>query len=64
MATAATPTDAGAHGSYSAPDVHWLWGKLNWDIFPFYDPLIFVTCFCTMVLVAVRVAGLTYYRLC
>ncbi|MEL7281772.1 MAG: cytochrome o ubiquinol oxidase subunit I [Pseudomonadota bacterium] len=64
MATAVTPTTAGAvTGTYSPVDVHWFWGKLNWDIFPFYDPLIFGTFIATMALGAVMVGAITYYRL-
>lgn len=30
--------------------VHWFWGKLNWDIFPFYDKLILGTFIVTVLL--------------
>ncbi|MEL7255648.1 MAG: cytochrome o ubiquinol oxidase subunit I [Pseudomonadota bacterium] len=64
MATAITPTDAGAVKDFYVPsDAHWFWGKLNWDIFPFYDPIIFGTFIGTMILGTVVVGALTYYRL-
>ena len=60
----ATPEDTGAHGAADLPNTaHWFWGKLGWDIFPFYDPVIFGTFVGTCILGAVVVGLLTYYRL-
>ncbi|MEL6959453.1 MAG: hypothetical protein AAGL89_10925 [Pseudomonadota bacterium] len=56
----ASPSDA-APSLHS--DVHWFWGKLNWDIFPFYDPIIFGTFIATIILGATVFGLLTYYRL-
>ena len=43
------------------PDItnqmHWFWGKLNWDVFPFYDPLILFTFIATMLLAG----GVAFY---
>ena len=60
----ATATETTAH---SFPDitnpVNWFWGKLSWDIFPFYDPLILGTFIVTMALGLGIVGWLTYKRL-
>ena len=56
-------TDLTARGTQGAATADPLWGKLTWDIFPFYDPLVFGT-FIGTVLLALAVAGLiTYYKL-
>ena len=34
----ASPTAAVQHGTDLAHTTDWFWGKLGWDIFPFYDP--------------------------
>ncbi|MEM9341622.1 MAG: cytochrome o ubiquinol oxidase subunit I [Pseudomonadota bacterium] len=47
----------------AASTVHWFWGKLGWDIFPFYDPLIFGTFIATCILGTAVVGLTTYYRL-
>ena len=57
-----TQTSAG-HATDIPNQVHWFWGKLNWDIFPFYDPLILGT-FIITVLLGVGIVGyVTYKRL-
>ncbi|MDC0116008.1 cytochrome o ubiquinol oxidase subunit I [Octadecabacter sp.] len=43
--------------------VHWFWGKLGWDIFPFYDPLILGTFIVTILLGVSVVGAITYKRL-
>ncbi len=40
--------------------MHWFWGKLNWDVFPFYDPLILGTFIATVILATGVLAFLTY----
>ncbi len=58
----ATETASSAHTFADANNaVHWFWGKLGWDIFPFYDPLILGT-FIVTVLLAISVAGLVLYK--
>ncbi|MEM9726324.1 MAG: cytochrome o ubiquinol oxidase subunit I, partial [Pseudomonadota bacterium] len=37
----ATPGEYG--GTAGAEVAHWFWGKLTWEIFPFYDPIILTT---------------------
>jgi len=41
--------------------VHWFWGKLSWDIFPFYDPLILGT-FIVTILLGVGVVGYILHK--
>ena len=56
-------TDLTARGTQGAATADPLWGKLTWDIFPFYDPLVCGP-FIGTVLLALAVAGLiTYYKL-
>lgn len=61
MATA-TETTALSFPDITNP-VNWFWGKLSWDIFPFYDPLILGTFLVTMALGLGIVGWLTYKRL-
>ncbi|MEM9902572.1 MAG: hypothetical protein AAF865_14590, partial [Pseudomonadota bacterium] len=56
----ASSTDT--HSSYAA-DIHPFWGKLNWNIFPFYEPVIFYTFIVVCILGTAVLAALTYYRL-
>ncbi|MEL6932762.1 MAG: cbb3-type cytochrome c oxidase subunit I, partial [Pseudomonadota bacterium] len=44
-------------------DIHPFWGKLGWDIFPFYDPVILSTFIVVVIGGAGLFAALTYYRL-
>lgn len=39
------------------------WGKLSWDIFPFYEPIVLVTFIVVVLAGLALVAALTYYRL-
>ncbi|MEM8978118.1 MAG: cytochrome o ubiquinol oxidase subunit I [Pseudomonadota bacterium] len=55
--------ETSAHTAHSLTDTHWFWGKLGWDIFPFYDPIIFATFIGTCLLGAAVVGAITYYRL-
>jgi len=55
--------DSVSHAGDGLSSVHWFWGKLNWDVFPFYDPVIFGTFIGTIILSVAVVAALTYYRL-
>lgn len=58
----ATPTETAAgHTSDVGNAVHWFWGKLGWDIFPFYDPLIFGT-FIVTILLGIAVTALVLYK--
>ena len=57
-----TQTDAG-HSTGLPNQAHWFWGKLNWDIFPFYDPLILGTFIVTVLLGVGIVSYVTYKRL-
>ncbi|MEM9765009.1 MAG: cbb3-type cytochrome c oxidase subunit I, partial [Pseudomonadota bacterium] len=51
------------HGTAGALEAHPVFGKLTWDIFPFYDPIVFATFIGSMIL-GTAIAGLiTYYRL-
>ncbi|MEM1340852.1 MAG: cbb3-type cytochrome c oxidase subunit I, partial [Pseudomonadota bacterium] len=43
--------------------IHPFWGKLDWTIFPFYDPVIFTTFILVCIGGAAMVGALTYYRL-
>ncbi|MEM0900401.1 MAG: cytochrome o ubiquinol oxidase subunit I [Pseudomonadota bacterium] len=49
----------------SAPvgQIHWFWGKLSWNIFPFYDPIILSTFIAVVIGGAVAVGALTYFKL-
>ncbi|MEM9239562.1 MAG: cytochrome o ubiquinol oxidase subunit I [Pseudomonadota bacterium] len=62
---ATTATSESTHSVAHAPsgDVHWFWGKLGWEIFPFYDPVIFGTFVVVVILSVGLVAVFTYYRL-
>ncbi|MEM7521966.1 MAG: cbb3-type cytochrome c oxidase subunit I, partial [Pseudomonadota bacterium] len=55
-------TSTGSY-AYSPADVHPFWGKLGWDIFPFYDPVIFYTAIVVGIGGAALLAALTRYRL-
>ncbi|WP_283780879.1 cytochrome o ubiquinol oxidase subunit I [Ruegeria spongiae] len=59
MATSSDP-----HGLASGSvDIHPFWGKLSWDIFPFYEPILLVT-FIGVVTLGLAVLGtITYFRL-
>ncbi|MEM1272357.1 MAG: cytochrome o ubiquinol oxidase subunit I [Pseudomonadota bacterium] len=61
----ATPDDIAAdgHETDAVSAVHWFWGKLGWDIFPFYDPIIFGTFIVTCILAVGVLVIVTYYRL-
>ncbi|MEN1729411.1 MAG: cbb3-type cytochrome c oxidase subunit I, partial [Pseudomonadota bacterium] len=50
-------------GTQGAEVAHWFWGKLTADIFPFYDPLILMTFIGTLIVGAILVGLLTYFRL-
>jgi len=57
-----TPTElATDHVVHAGNAAHWFWGKLSWDIFPFYDPLIFGT-FIVTVILTVCVSCLVLYK--
>ncbi|MDF9303580.1 cytochrome o ubiquinol oxidase subunit I [Tritonibacter mobilis] len=56
-------TTAAAQSSDALNQTHWFWGKLGWDIFPFYDPIIFGTFIGTCILAAGVVGIVLYYRL-
>jgi len=49
------------HSAEITNQVHWFWGKLSWDIFPFYDPLILGT-FIVTILLGVSVVGFVTYK--
>ncbi|MEO0427278.1 MAG: cytochrome o ubiquinol oxidase subunit I [Pseudomonadota bacterium] len=51
------------HGTAGALEADPFWGKLTWDIFPFYDPIVFTTFIGTMILGTALVGIITYYRL-
>ncbi|MEM6664264.1 MAG: cbb3-type cytochrome c oxidase subunit I, partial [Pseudomonadota bacterium] len=51
------------HGTAGAEVAHPIWGKMTWDIFPFYDPIVLTTFVGTVILGVVMAAGLTYFRL-
>lgn len=52
------------HGTgASALDVHPFWGKLSWDAFPFYDPIILSTFIGVIIGGCALVGALTYFRL-
>ena len=59
----ASPTEAVHHGTDIVNSTHWFWGKLGWDIFPFYDPIIFGTFIGTCLLGLAVVGAVTYFRL-
>ncbi|MEM6972874.1 MAG: cytochrome o ubiquinol oxidase subunit I [Pseudomonadota bacterium] len=51
------------HGTAGALEAHPIYGKLTWDIFPFYDPIVFSTFIGSMILGTVIVGLITYYKL-
>ncbi|MEM1378380.1 MAG: cbb3-type cytochrome c oxidase subunit I, partial [Pseudomonadota bacterium] len=51
------------HGTAGAAVAHPIFGKLTWDIFPFYDPIIFYTFLGTCAGGAALLGIITYYRL-
>ncbi|MEM1298138.1 MAG: cbb3-type cytochrome c oxidase subunit I, partial [Pseudomonadota bacterium] len=51
------------HGTAGAEVAHPVWGKMTWDIFPFYDPIVLSTFVGTVILGIVMFAALTYYKL-
>ncbi|MEM7058747.1 MAG: cytochrome o ubiquinol oxidase subunit I [Pseudomonadota bacterium] len=51
------------HGTAGAEVAHPIWGKMTWDIFPFYDPIVLSTFVGTVILGIVMFALVTYYRL-
>lgn len=57
--------DTGFHdrGTMGADVADPFWGKLTWDIFPFYDPILLSTFVGTVVIGVVVFCVLTYYRL-
>jgi cytochrome o ubiquinol oxidase subunit 1 len=60
----ASPTaSTAAHGADAVNTTHWFWGKLGWDIFPFYDPIILGTFIGTCLLGVAVVGAITYFRL-
>ncbi|MEM6478553.1 MAG: hypothetical protein AAF647_05855, partial [Pseudomonadota bacterium] len=50
-------------GTQGAEVAHPFWGKLTWDIFPFYDPILLGTFLVVVVGGIALVGALTYYRL-
>ncbi|MEM9172847.1 MAG: cytochrome o ubiquinol oxidase subunit I [Pseudomonadota bacterium] len=50
-------------GTMGAADAHPLWGKLSWDVFPFYDPILLGTFVAVVVLGLVVFAAVTRYKL-
>ncbi len=52
-----------ARGTMGAAVADPFWGKLTWDIFPFYDPLLLVTFIGTCVVAATVVGLISYFRL-
>ena len=50
-------------GTQGAEVAHPFWGKLTWDIFPFYDPILLGTFIVVVLGGAALVGALTYYRL-
>ncbi|MEL7300619.1 MAG: cytochrome o ubiquinol oxidase subunit I [Pseudomonadota bacterium] len=50
-------------GTQGAETAHPFWGKLTWDIFPFYDPILLGTFIVVVIGGIAAVAALTYYRL-
>ena len=60
----ASPTaSTAAHGADPLTTTHWFCGKLGWDIFPFYDPIILGTFIGTCLLGVAVVGAITYFRL-
>ncbi|MEM8791341.1 MAG: cytochrome o ubiquinol oxidase subunit I [Pseudomonadota bacterium] len=55
--------DSLIHGTAGAPVAHPFWGKLTWEIFPFYDPIVLSTFIGTIILGTGLFGVLTYYRL-
>ncbi|MEM9602091.1 MAG: cytochrome o ubiquinol oxidase subunit I [Pseudomonadota bacterium] len=52
-----------AHGTAGADTAHPLFGKLTWDVFPLYDPVILSTFIGVVVGGAALVGALTYFKL-
>ncbi|MEM6986212.1 MAG: cytochrome o ubiquinol oxidase subunit I [Pseudomonadota bacterium] len=52
-----------AHGTAGADTAHPIVGKLTWDVFPLYDPVILSTFIGVVIGGAALVAALTYYKL-
>ncbi|MEM6481736.1 MAG: cytochrome o ubiquinol oxidase subunit I [Pseudomonadota bacterium] len=52
-----------AHGSAQLTEIHPFWGKLSWNVFPFYEPVIFYTFIVVVIGGVAVVAAMTYYRL-
>ncbi|MEM1389150.1 MAG: cytochrome o ubiquinol oxidase subunit I [Pseudomonadota bacterium] len=52
-------TDYSAYPSSTDP----FWGKLDWNVFPFYDPVILITFIVVAIGGGAVVAAMTYYRL-
>ncbi|MEO0484735.1 MAG: cytochrome o ubiquinol oxidase subunit I [Pseudomonadota bacterium] len=50
-------------GTQGAEIAHPFWGKLTWDIFPFYDPILLGTFIVVVIGGGLLFAALTYYRL-
>jgi len=55
--------DIGLHGTAGAADAHPLFGKLTWDIFPFYEPIVLFTFIGTVAIGIAVVGAVTYYGL-
>ncbi|MEM9045555.1 MAG: cbb3-type cytochrome c oxidase subunit I, partial [Pseudomonadota bacterium] len=51
------------HGTAGADVAHPIWGKMTWDIFPFYDPIVFTTFIGTVILGFAIFCAITYFRL-
>ncbi|WP_372570303.1 cytochrome o ubiquinol oxidase subunit I [Ruegeria jejuensis] len=59
MATSSDP-----HGLASGSvDIHPFWGKLSWDIFPFYEPIVLGTFIGVAILGLAVLGAITYFRL-
>ncbi|MEM9880552.1 MAG: cytochrome o ubiquinol oxidase subunit I [Pseudomonadota bacterium] len=56
-------SEKGIYGTAGAAEAHPIFGKLTWDIFPFYEPVVFYTFVGTIILGVGVVGALTYYRL-
>ncbi|MEM6303893.1 MAG: cytochrome o ubiquinol oxidase subunit I [Pseudomonadota bacterium] len=63
MATSDTSSAAQTANGFPDSGAHWFWGKLDWNIFPFYDPVIFGTFIAVVILTTALLGALTYYRL-
>ncbi|MEO0881972.1 MAG: cytochrome o ubiquinol oxidase subunit I [Pseudomonadota bacterium] len=54
----------GVHGTAGAAEAHPIFGKLTWDVFPFfYDPIIGATFIGTVLIGLAAVGAVTYYKL-